>query len=64
MAYIKSIYIEGFKKFRKLGLDLNKDRNIIVGENGKGKSTILEAIDMVVNQKNKNIDKYIMDLII
>lgn len=58
--YIKSIYINGFKKFMKLELNLNKGRNIVVGENEKGKSTILEAIDMVVNQKYKNTDKYIV----
>ena len=60
MAHIKKIYIEGFKKFKKLDFDLNMGRNIIVGENEKGKSTILEAIDIVVNQKYKNTDKYII----
>lgn len=28
MSYKKSIYIESFKKFKKLELNLNKDRNI------------------------------------
>lgn len=60
MTYIKEIYIKGFKKFKELDLNLKKDTNIIVGENEQGKSTILEAIDVVVNQKYKNIDKYIV----
>lgn len=41
-------------------LALNKNINIIVGENESGKSTILEAIDIVINQRYRNIDKYII----
>lgn len=37
MAHIKKIYIEGFKKFKKLDFDLNMGRNIIVGENKRVK---------------------------
>jgi predicted ATP-dependent endonuclease of OLD family len=38
--------------------------NIIVGENESGKSTILEALNIVLNQQYKNSDKYIIkDLI-
>lgn len=43
--YIRKIHIENFKKFRgSFNLELNKDLNIIVGDNEAGKSTILEAI--------------------
>lgn len=60
MAYIKKVYINGFKKFHKLELDFKDKKNIIVGENERGKSTILEAIDIIVNQRYKNSDKYIV----
>jgi len=46
--YIKRINIEGFKTFRKFRLDLNKHLNIIVGDNETGKSTLLEAINLVL----------------
>jgi predicted ATPase len=44
---IKRINIEGFKTFRKLSLNLNKCLNIIVGDNETGKTTLLEAINLV-----------------
>ncbi len=47
--YIKRIKIEGFKTFRKFRLDLNKHLNIIVGDNETGKTTLLEAINLVLS---------------
>ena len=35
-------------------------RNIIIGDNESGKSTLLEAIDVVLLQKYRNYDKYII----
>jgi putative ATP-dependent endonuclease of OLD family len=43
---IKKVYIENFKSFPKLELDLNSGINILVGNNEAGKSTILEAIHL------------------
>lgn len=57
MNWIKSINIIGFKKFKNFHIDLNKKINILVGENEAGKSTILEAIDIVINQRMKSADK-------
>lgn len=45
---IKKIYIENFKSFKKLELDLNDGINILVGNNEAGKSTILEAIHLAL----------------
>ena len=41
MNYIKSLHIEGFKKFVSLDVQFNEHMNILVGENEAGKSTIL-----------------------
>lgn len=60
MIYIEKLYIEGFKKFHKFEIDFNPNMNIIVGENESGKSTILEAIQIVLNQDYKNADKTIL----
>jgi len=45
---IKKVYIENFKSFKKLELDLDGGINILVGNNEAGKSTILEAIHLAL----------------
>lgn len=54
MANIKKIRIVGYKKHQEFCMDFNKDLTIIVGENETGKTTILEAIEIVLNQKYFN----------
>ncbi len=49
MAYIESLKIFGFKKFQNFEINFNKNLNVLIGENESGKSTILEAIDIVLN---------------
>ena len=64
MNHIKSLRIIGFKKIKDTKIIFNENLNIIIGENESGKSTILEAIDIVINQLYKNSDKSIIgDLI-
>lgn len=48
--YISRVIIKNFKSFREAYcLDLKNGLNIIVGNNGTGKSTILEAIHLVLS---------------
>lgn len=61
MQYIKKLKIRGFKKFKSLNVEFNPNVNILVGENGAGKTTILEAIKIVLNQQYKNADKSILE---
>ncbi len=49
--HIKKIKIEGFKTFRTFELSLNKHLNIIVGDNETGKTTLLEAINLVLSSQ-------------
>ena len=42
--YIKNIKITNFRNYEQLDFDLNKDINIIYGNNAQGKTNILEAI--------------------
>jgi len=59
---ITRIHIEGFKRFRKLDLELNSSFNVIVGNNETGKSSILEAIGLVLTgQYNGRLVQYAID---
>ena len=60
MNYIKSLHIEGFRKFTSLDVEFNEHMNILVGENEAGKSTILDAIKTVLNQQYRNADKSVL----
>lgn len=60
MGYIQQLTILGLRKFKEIEIEFNKDMNIVVGENEAGKSTILEAISIVLNQQYKNVDKSIV----
>ncbi len=46
--YISKIYIKNFKGYRELHLDLKDGVNILVGQNESRKTTILEAINLVL----------------
>lgn len=46
---VKSIKIVNFKKFQDENFEFNDDVNIFVGDNNAGKSTILEALEIVLN---------------
>lgn len=60
MSHIELVHIEGFKKFNSIDVPLNPRMNILVGENEAGKSTLLEAIRVVLNQQYRNADKSVL----
>ena len=60
MGHIKSLRIIGLKKFADFHISFNEKTNIFVGDNEAGKSTIIEAIDILINKTYENFDKYIL----
>ncbi len=48
--YIKNLCISGYKRFKDFSIKFQPELNILIGENSVGKSTILEAINIVLNQ--------------
>lgn len=62
MNYIKSLHIEGFKKFTSLDVEFNEHMNILVGENEAGKSTILDAIKTVLNQQYRKAKESLLPI--
>lgn len=60
--HITRIYIDGFKRLIKFDLTLNEKLNVIVGDNETGKTSVLEAINLVLTRQydGHNID-YALD---
>ncbi|MEA9976519.1 MULTISPECIES: ATP-dependent nuclease [unclassified Pseudomonas] len=46
---VESLRLLNFKKFKDQTFEFNEDVNIFVGDNNAGKSTILEALEIVLN---------------
>ncbi len=47
--YLRSLAIEGYKNFRDLfGIEFSKGLNVLVGENGAGKSAIVDALRLLL----------------
>lgn len=47
---ITALNIWGFKKFKEMKINFNDRFSVIIGENEMGKSTILRALDIILNQ--------------
>ena len=48
---VKELRIENYKIFKTINILFNDNVNIFVGENDSGKTTILEALSMVLTGK-------------
>ncbi len=65
--HITRVYIEGFKRFTSFDLELNATFNVIVGDNETGKTSILEAISLVLTGRydgrliRNDIDPYLFN---
>ncbi len=61
MLTISKIKLHNFKRFTDLTLDVNPDINIFVGDNESGKSTILQAIDLVARGSRTRVENISLD---
>ena len=52
---IKDLYIENFKCFNKIKIDDIKKINFLVGKNNSGKTTILEALMLILSESRINV---------
>lgn len=59
--YIKKIKLKNFKRYKSLEMTFNTDINIFVGDNESGKSTILQAIDLVVRGSVSKVEELGVD---
>lgn len=61
---IKKIKLQNYKRFSSFSFVPNERINIIVGDNEAGKSTILEAIDLVISANVRKVENIGIDRII
>jgi predicted ATP-dependent endonuclease of OLD family len=59
--YIERIEIEGFWGRYDLNWGLNPDVNILVGENGTGKSSLLMLLNLILNRDKAGFTDKFMD---
>lgn len=64
MGSIKQIAIHGYKKFKDFRLPFHDGLNVIIGENESGKTTVIEAINIALNQWYRTADKSIIEELI
>lgn len=53
---IRKIRLINFKRFQDYTIEPNERINILVGDNEVGKSSVLEAIDLVANGNNRRVE--------
>jgi len=56
MKIIRKLVLKNFKRFRSLELDFNEDVNILIGGNEAGKSSVLQALDIVMSISRNKVE--------
>ena len=54
--YISRIKLHNFRRFRDIEIRFNRGRNIFVGDNESGKSSVLQAIDLCARGSRHRIE--------
>ena len=53
--YISNIKIRNFRAIKNLDLNLNKGLNVLIGENNSGKTGIIDALRLVLEEIRKYV---------
>jgi putative ATP-dependent endonuclease of OLD family len=56
MATIKSLVLRNFKRFKALELEFDPELTILVGGNEAGKSSVLQALDIVLSASRSKVE--------
>jgi len=56
MKTIKKLVLKNFKRFRTLEIDFDKELNILIGGNETGKSSVLQALDIVMSCSRSKVE--------
>lgn len=64
MQYIKKIKLKNFKRFQEFEFELHEGLNTLIGDNESGKSSILQAIDLVASGSRYKVENLGLDALI
>lgn len=56
MKTIKRLVLGNFKRFRTLELNFDKELNILIGDNEAGKSSVLQALEIVMSASRSHVE--------
>lgn len=56
MQYIKKLKLFNFKRFRQFEVEFSSETNTIIGDNESGKSSILQAIELVASGSRNKVE--------
>lgn len=56
MKTIKKLVLKNFKRFKALEIEFDAELNILVGGNEAGKSSVLQALDLVMSASRSKVD--------
>jgi len=56
MATIRRLVLRNFKRFKTLELEFDPELNILVGGNEAGKSSVLQALDIVLSASRSKVE--------
>lgn len=54
--YVRQLVLKNFKQFESLDVEFSSDMNILVGDNGAGKTTILQALDFTLSGSSSRVN--------
>ena len=57
-SYIKEIKLSGYKSIKNVSYDFNHGLNIIIGNNGSGKTNLLKFIDRIFKRNYEGLDLF------
>ena len=55
--FISKVKLQNFRRFRNIEIRFNRGRNILVGDNESGKSSILQAIDLCARGSRHRVEE-------
>ncbi len=64
MKYIKKLKMFNYKKFIQSEIIFNSDMNLLIGDNEAGKSSILQAIDLILSGSRNKVETIGLDRLI
>ena len=53
---VTKVKLTNFKRFQEFSLELQPERNLLIGDNESGKSSILQAIDLVLSGSRSKVE--------